>query len=76
MTIAILDLRFYANTTHGSTTYFVRAEAPLLIVEAGRTRSRLLRGWSGRGAREDDARHILRVWQTDEDDKGMAFGQV
>lgn len=62
MTITILDLRFYANTTHGSTTYLVLAEAPLLIVEAGMTRSRLLRGWAGRGAREDDARHTLRVW--------------
>lgn len=64
MMIATLDLRFYADTTHGNTTYCGRARA--LLPECGSWTDRITTsekmGGKGRGEK-DDARHILRVWQ-------------
>lgn len=69
MTTAILDLRFDANTTHGSTTYFVRARDSL--TDCGSWKDRITTSGKlgaegeerGGGGEEDYAGHILRDWQ-------------
>lgn len=59
MMLAILDLRFYANNSHRSTTYYARARA--FLPDCGSRKDRITTSEKLVGG--DDARHVLRVWQ-------------
>ena len=77
MTIATLDLRSYASTTHRSTTYFVQARA--FLPDCGSLKDQITTseklGGKGRGG-GCCAQYSLRSAETDEDENGMTFGQV